>query len=175
MNFKRNLIIILLLSGLLLLVGCGRQGSKVAEDVPIKPEVDFRAPDFTLTNLAGNEVSLFDFVGEKIVFINFWASWCPPCRAEMPYIQQIHENNKDKVKVLTVNLRESRQKVNEFVENNDYNFTVLLDKKGEIAQNYLVRGVPKTFVVDKNGIIKAKHVGSMTKEQMNKLINEASQ
>lgn len=180
MNFKRNLVIILILTGILVLVGCSQLGLKesskqAVEDLQVKPEVGFRAPDFTLTDLEGDQVSLSDFRGERIVFVNFWASWCPPCRAEMPYIQEIYEEGRDQVKVLAVNLKESEEKVNKFMQKNGYEFTALLDNDGEVANTYLVRGIPKTVVIDKNGVIKGKHVGSMNKEQMNKLINKAIQ
>ncbi|KXS43539.1 MULTISPECIES: TlpA family protein disulfide reductase [unclassified Candidatus Frackibacter] len=183
MNYKRKLSLIIVLVSILFLVGCSQlsfkkgtgseQTKEEINNIPIKPQVGFRAPDFTLTDLNGKQVSLSDFRGKQVVFINFWASWCPPCRAEMPYIEEVHQEGKDKVKVLAVNLKESKSKVQNFVEKNDYNFTVLLDKTGEIANNYLVRGIPKTVIVDKNGIIKAQHVGAMNKDQMNKLINKA--
>jgi DsbE subfamily thiol:disulfide oxidoreductase len=177
MKYRRNLIFVLLLISIFIFVGCSKlgvnQGSNVAEDVPVKVEVDFRSPDFTLTNLEGNQLKLSEFVGEKVLFINFWATWCPPCRSEMPSIQEIHEENRDEVKVLAVNVKESRTKVSEFINKEGYDFTVLLDKTGEVANTYLVRGIPKTVVVDKRGVIKAVHVGSMNKEQMKKIINKA--
>ena len=158
---------------MLILVGCTQtKAGEDVSDVPVKPKVGFRAPDFTLTDLNGNKVKLSDFKG-KVVFLNFWATWCPPCRAEMPHIQEIHEKKGNKVKILAVNVKESSEQVKKFIEKNGYTFTVLKDKTGEIANSYLVRGIPKTLVINKKGIIKAQHVGSMNKMKMNNLITKA--
>ncbi|SKA12869.1 TlpA family protein disulfide reductase [Selenihalanaerobacter shriftii] len=175
MNYKKGLIIICILTSMILLVGCSQSDAEqqANEDIPVKVQVGFRAPNFTLTNLDGKEVSLSDFRGEKVVFINFWATWCPPCRLEMPHMQEIYEEMQDRVKILAVNVKEPQNKVSNFIDSNGYDFTVLSDKDGKIAADYLVRGIPKTLIVDKNGVIKAQHVGAMNKEQMKEIISKA--
>ncbi|ADL11561.1 TlpA family protein disulfide reductase [Acetohalobium arabaticum] len=170
---QKELILTLFLVGILLLVGCTQtELREKASDVPIKPKVDFKAPDFTLTDLNGKKVKLSDFKGQ-VVFLNFWATWCPPCRAEMPHIQEIHQEKGNKVKVLAVNVKESPKKVKEFMEKNGYNFTVLMDKTGEVANDYLVRGIPKTLIINQERVITTEHVGSMNKTKMNNLLTEA--
>ncbi|MBM7623959.1 TlpA family protein disulfide reductase [Sporohalobacter salinus] len=172
-NFKKNIFLSLLLVGVLAFVGCTqtRMGQETS-DVPIKPKVNFRAPDFTLTDLNGNKVKLSDFRGQ-VVFLNFWASWCPPCKEEMPYIQEIYDERGNNVKVLAINVRESPSKVKQFIKKKDYEFTVLTDENGKVSSNYLIRGIPKTLIINENGIIKAQNTGSMNKTKMNNLIKQA--
>lgn len=86
--------------------------------------------------------------------LNFWATWCPPCREEMPLIQQVYEELSDKeLVVLAINLGESSSKVKEFVQSYGLSFPVLLDTKQDIAQKYNIRGIPTTIFIDKNGIM----------------------
>ena len=118
------------------------------------------APNFQLPNLDGETVSLSDLRG-KPVMLNFWATWCPPCRAELPYIQQIYEEQSTRgFVVLTVNLGESPSKVKEFVQSYGLSFPVLLDTKQGTAQKYNIGGIPTTFFIDKNGIIQVKITGA---------------
>ena len=132
-----------------------------------------QAPDFTLLDLEGNEVALSSYQGDKVVFLNFWASWCPPCRNEMPAMQKIYEQRAEEVKILAVNVREDKQEVRNFIEKEGYGFSVLLDQDGEVANTYLVRGIPKTVIIDKKRVITREHVGALNKTQMDKLIDEA--
>ncbi|MCK8824520.1 TlpA family protein disulfide reductase [Fuchsiella alkaliacetigena] len=145
------------------------------EEVEVDSEDVFkeRAPDFTLIDLEGNEVTLSAYQGDKVVFLNFWASWCPPCRNEMSAMQRIYEQRQEEVKILAVNVRENKQKVRDFIEKEGYQFSILLDQKGEVASTYLVRGIPKTLIIDEKGLIRSEHIGALNKDQMNKLIDEA--
>ena len=120
------------------------------------------APDFRLQNLAGEEISLSDFRG-KPVLINFWATWCGPCRDEMPFIQGVFEDKEwsdQGLVILAVNLGEPPAKVEEFMEEYGLTFPVLLDARQDAAKAYNVRGIPATFFIDKNGIIKDRQVGA---------------
>ncbi len=148
---KGTLLVILALA--LLATGCSpnpTQGTKVHS----------LAPDFQLYNLDGNRVSLSDFRG-KPVLINFWATWCPPCRAEMPYIQEIYEEWTNKgLLVLAINIGERSSKVEEFMRSNSLSFAVLLDTKQDVAQRYNITGIPTTFFIDKDGIIQDKVIGA---------------
>lgn len=134
------------------------------------PEEGKKAPNFTLQDLSGEDVSLEDFQGQK-VFLNFWATWCPPCKAEMPDIQKLHKNNEE-VKILAVNVQENKDKVFNYLMENNFSFTTLLDINGQVASQYLVRGIPSTFVIDEEGTIIKKHVGVLTYKQMQDIINE---
>ena len=143
---------------------------KVADNVD-KAVVNQQSPDFTFVNSDGQKQKLSDFE-DKVIFLNFWASWCPPCRKEMPYMQQIYQEYQEQVKILAVNLQEGETKVKDFIKKNNYNFTVLRDQ-GQLAARYQVQGIPKSIFIDKNGIIKAQHTGSMTKSMMENAIEKA--
>lgn len=122
-------------------------------------EVGNLAPDFQLQNLDGQTVSLGNLQG-KPVLINFWATWCLSCVSEMPYIQEIYEGWSDKgLVVLAINIGESSFKVEEFRQNHNLSFTVLLDTKQNVAQKYNFQYIPTTFFIDKDGIIQEKVIG----------------
>ncbi len=131
------------------------------------------APDFTLVDLEGNQVSLSDFRG-KVVFINFWATWCPPCRAEMPEIEAVYQDYKDKgVVVIGVDIRETEEAVLQYVRQGGYSWTFVLDTSGEVAANYKVVAIPTSFFIDKEGIIRAVSIGAMTKRAIEIKLTEA--
>ncbi|MFC1969339.1 TlpA family protein disulfide reductase [Chloroflexota bacterium] len=107
-------------------------------------------------------VSLSDLQG-KPVMLNFWATWCGPCRFEMPFVQEVFEDrgwSDQGLVLLTVDSGESSSKVGEFMKDNDYSFPVILDTKRNIVQKYSVRGIPTTFFIDKEGIIKDVKIGA---------------
>jgi len=128
-------------------------------------EIGMQAPDFTLRSINDQELSLSDYRGQK-VFLNFWASWCPPCRQEMPDMQRLHENYGEEVVILAVNVGESKSTAANFMMQNDLNFTVAMDQDKNTARNYLVRGIPTSYFLDQNGIIKEKVVGGVSYQRM---------
>jgi thiol-disulfide isomerase/thioredoxin len=122
------------------------------------------APDFTLTQLGGDEVSLSSFRG-KVVFLNFWATWCPPCRAEMPSMQVLYEAlGNDHFEIIAVDLQESERTVQKFIDELSLTFPILLDSKGQIGAIYGARSIPTTFLIDKVGNAIGFLVGSRTWE-----------
>ncbi len=124
------------------------------------PSKSLLAPDFTLRDLGDRKVSLRDFQG-KLVFLNFWATWCPPCRYEMPSMERLYKEFKDKgLVVLAINLKEGREKVKSFMVSERLTFPALLDSSGEVAQRYGVRGIPTTFLVNGKGEIVGKALGA---------------
>lgn len=130
------------------------------------------APDFTLTDLDGNNVSLTDFKGKNI-YLNFWASWCGPCKLEMPDIEKIHQEYKDKdLVVLAVNLGENKNKVTSFINANKFSFTVLVDPQGKTARSYQVSSIPVSVFINKEGLIVSKRAGLMTYSQMEAYVND---
>lgn len=129
------------------------------------------APDFKLTDLDGKEVSLRDFRGKAVV-LNFWATWCPPCRAELPDFQKEHEKARDFV-ILTVNQQEDKKTVQSFLDKGKYTFPVLLDTKGKVGSLYKVRGIPTTYFLDKKGVIVDLTVGALTGSQLRQKIQKA--
>jgi thiol-disulfide isomerase/thioredoxin len=145
-------------------VGCS--GDSGSEQVPVgnQPASDFQqpAPDFQLETLNGEEVSLSDLRG-KPVLLNFWATWCGPCRLEMPLLQEIYEDpgwSERGLVIIAVNLKESGATVQKFVEENNYSFAVLLDISGRVGTLYNTRYIPTTYFIDKDGIIKDIRVGA---------------
>lgn len=130
------------------------------------------APDFTLEDLEGNKVSLKDYEGEKIVLLNFWASWCPPCRAEMPDLDKLYKENKDDdFIVLAVNVGETEKTAKIFIEENGYSFPVLLDKTQEVGITYNTFSIPTSVMVDKEGKIRAYRPGLMTYKEMKEMLD----
>ncbi len=119
-----------------------------------------KAPDFTLKNLEGSSVSLKDFAG-KVVFLNFWATWCGPCRDEMPAMEKLWQTFKEEAFViLAVDLREGQKEVSSFMQNYGLTFPVLLDSRGEVGSMYAVRAIPTTYLIDSAGRIVGKALGA---------------
>jgi len=128
--------------------------------------------DFTLEDLQGNKVTLSDLKGKK-VFLNFWATWCPPCKAEMPDIEKLYQETKDSdLVILAVNVGEDKKTVQDFIKKNNYNFPILLDVKGEVSQLYQVTGIPTTYFIDTEGIFSDVSTGSMPYESMKEFVND---
>lgn len=131
-----------------------------------------KAIDFKLKDLNGKEVSLSDFKGKK-VYLNFFATWCPPCKAEMPEIQKLYDETKDSdLVILAVDLGEDNETVNSFINNKKYTFNVLLDSNNVVAQKYQITSIPVSYFIDKDGNIVDKHLGGMTIEDMKNYINK---
>ena len=120
------------------------------------------APGFQLQDLDGNTVSLGDLRGQPVM-VNFWASWCGPCRAEMPHIQAVFEEWQDQgLVILAINIEETASLVRQFMQDNNFSFPVLLDTNGDVAGKYNVSGIPVTFFIDKDGIIQERKLGAFT-------------
>jgi peroxiredoxin len=112
---------------------------------------------FTLPNLAGENISLSDFLGKKVVLLVFGASWCPHCLKEIPELKEIYEKFKDRDFVLlSIDIGESKKKVEAFVKENSLPYPVLLDEKSEAASSYKVYGIPTVFLIDRQGKIAFK-------------------
>ncbi len=179
-----GLLAVALLSFLLVIQGCApsvqntggssQGGSSTTgpkgDELAPAPEIGRLAPNFTLVDLEGNTVTLSDFQG-KTVFVNFWATWCPPCRAEMPEMEAVYQEYKDKdVVVIGVDIQEPEDVVRQFVEQGGYSWTFVLDTSGEVAANYRITAIPTSFFIDREGIIQVVNIGAMTKRAMeNKL------
>jgi len=122
--------------------------------------------DFRLLTVDGKEYSLSDFRGKKVL-LNFFATWCPPCRAEIPDFERFHRENKDVV-LIGINIQEDKATVEEFLSSMGVTYPVLLDRDGKVSAQFGIEGIPTTFLIDKNGKIVAKNVGMMTYEQLKK-------
>ena len=121
------------------------------------------APDFALFDLEGNIIRLYDLKGH-IVFINFWATWCPYCRDEMASMERMFQDYKEKgFIILAVDIGghgETIEKIEKFVEENSLTFSILLDLDGETSRIYKISAVPSTYIIDEEGIIQSVVIGS---------------
>ncbi len=119
----------------------------------VKFDNKLKAPDFTLKDVTGKKVSLQDYRG-KIVFLNFWATWCPPCRVEMPSMERLYSEFKDKdFAMLAIDLQEAASTVKDFGEQLGLSYPLLLDSDGSVGVAYGVRSIPATYLVDRQGYL----------------------
>lgn len=125
-----------------------------------QPALNHPAPDFTLQTLAGEEFVLSAQQGTPIV-LNFWATWCGPCQNEMPALQLASERFQGRVKIVGVDQGEIAADVQRFVDEMGVTFAIPLDGKGEIGERYNIRGLPTTYFIDRNGVIRHLWVGEM--------------
>lgn len=153
---SRSVNTILILVGVALLVFIGlrmlRGGTHPLEGKP--------APAFTAETLDGESVDLTAMLGEKVVVLDFWASWCPPCRKGLPVVAEMAREFADKpVAVYGVNVGEPAEQVRGFLAKAELDLEVALDPDGVVAQEYGVRGIPQTVVIGRDGIVHEVHVG----------------
>ncbi|MAG14020.1 MAG: hypothetical protein CMN78_05435 [Spirochaetales bacterium] len=118
------------------------------------------APDFTLKDLNGDDVSLSSFKG-KFVFLNFWATWCGPCRVEMPSMQTMYDTLKGyDFEILAVDLQESERTVKKFIQDAEFTFPVVLDRNGRVGADYGARSIPTTYLINTEGYAIGFLIGS---------------
>jgi peroxiredoxin len=186
-------IAILLLAGAIILVNFWKpfqtENKKETdkEEVPVDenvPGVDLSqelegnpAPDFELTTLGGETIRLSDYKGKKVI-LNFWATWCPPCKAEMPHMQSFYEKNKDSgIEIVAVNLTSAdkgKTEIENFIIEYGLTFKVPLDTKGSIGTQYQAFSIPTSYIIDTKGIITKKIVGPMDEDMMVSIMNEVN-
>ena len=151
-------------------LGCGEENSNPGNEpkddttsVGLKesPQEGFLAPDFTLQDLAGKPHTLSDLKGQ-VVLVNIWATWCGPCKREIPSLVRLYQSRREKgLEILAVSVdRTSPDRVASFADRYQMNFPVLLNPRGDVANNYWARSIPSTFLVDKKGVIRWKVIGT---------------
>jgi len=126
------------------------------------------APDFEVVDLNGNAFKLSDLKG-KPVLLNFWATWCPPCKSELPDFERFFEKYGKQVHIVAVNLtlsEKSKDAVKKFVKQQGLTFPVYLDAEGSVAEMYLVRYIPTSYILDEDLVVKDMHVGPLKFEDM---------
>lgn len=149
----------------------GETGSKPAngeQDDGKEADESMKAPDFTVRNAAEEEVKLSDFIGKPVI-INFWASWCGPCKSEMPYFQNMYEIYGEDVIFMMVNLTGGRETVDtalDYIQEAEYTFPVYFDTKQEAAYTYYVSSIPATYFIDAEGNLAAYGVGTLQEENI---------
>jgi peroxiredoxin len=132
-----------------------------AQTAEERPEVGFRAPDFTLPGLGGARVKLSDFRGKKAVFLNFWASWCPSCQEEMPTMETLYREFKPRgLEILAVSIDTRTGDVATFTKMHGVSFPALLDPDQRVFTQYRASKIPTHVLIDRHGVIRAREVGS---------------
>lgn len=139
-------------------------GEKIYASVPGN-----QAPAISLLDLDGKQTDV-DFDGSLTV-INFWATWCPPCKAEMPEFEQFFQENVGKIAFYAINIKEPQDRVAGFLKASRNTMPVLLDTNGEVAKLYRVNAIPTTLIVDKSGKVVFRKAGAMTKEELDQAIS----
>lgn len=133
------------------------------------------APDFTVVNAEGSPVSLSDFAGKPVV-VNFWATWCPPCRAELPGFDSLYAEYGDRVEFLMVDMTDVANDtvtgVKEFVAENGFSFPVYYDTEFSAADAYAINAIPVTIFVRADGTLAAQQIGSMQESQLRAYLDE---
>jgi peroxiredoxin len=136
----------------------GQSGGAVREMGNVK--LNQPAPDFSALDLSSNKVSLTSYRGQKVVLLDFWATWCGPCRMAMVGLQSLREKYKGQdLEILSLNQAEPAVQVRQFIDRKKYTFHVLLDADQSIGAKYGVRGIPTMVLVDKSGVIQWLQVG----------------
>jgi len=132
------------------------------------PQVSFLSPDFKLQSVGGDEIVLSELRG-KVVLLNFWGSWCPPCKEEMPTMQKVYRDYQDKgFAILAVNaaFQEKPGASAAFLANNLLDFTILLDTDGEVSRQYQVHAFPTSYFIDSDGVIQEIVIGGPMAEAL---------
>jgi thiol-disulfide isomerase/thioredoxin len=163
--------LLLLILALAFLAGCSKNDtseSQLPEGVGAYPGQ--MAPDFTLTTFSGHDVTLSQLKGRP-VFLNIWASWCPPCKREMPDLQRMSRQYEGKVLVYGINstTEDTRDKAEEFVLDMRLTFPNLIDANGQVKRDYRILTMPVSLTIDENGKVVDRHDGQLTPEKMNEM------
>lgn len=143
-------------------------GTEPEEKSENSEEVSYLAPDFTVTDMDGNSVSLSDKFGKPII-VNFWASWCPPCKSEMPDFEEAFKEYGNEITFMMVNMtggRETVESAKSFIEKSTYSFPVYFDTEYQAAMTYGVSSIPQTIFIDKDGNLTAYAQGMIDKNAL---------
>jgi thiol-disulfide isomerase/thioredoxin len=178
MEIMKKLTVVILLVALIA-AGCSAKNDHILiegneENIEQQPDYEqtekdaIIAPDFELESIDGSAIKLSE-MRDKYVLLNFWATWCGYCVIEMPDLQKLQEAHMDDLLILTVNVGESKEDVQAFMEENNLDLTVVLDKDMNIANTYGIRSFPTTISVNKKGEAIKGYVGMLTYEQMEQL------
>jgi cytochrome c biogenesis protein CcmG/thiol:disulfide interchange protein DsbE len=150
----------------------GRNETQDGAALGPSPYEGSRAPDFMLHDLEGGEIRLSDFEGH-VVFLNFWATWCGPCQLEMPDIQGRFLKYKDQgLIVMGVNFDEAPSEVEAFRDRLGLTFTILLDPGALVQRQYQITGYPTSIIVDRQGVIRVRHVGLLGPAQLDRYLQK---
>lgn len=159
-----GIAVLLVIAGIWYMMASNSGKQESVTSVETGVNVGNTVPAFTLNSLAGQPVTIAK--SDKVTILNFWATWCPPCREEMPELNRFVQNNGQTVAFYAINLQEPAEKVNDFINKNQYTMTVLLDKDGMISNKFQIKAIPTTIIIDKAGIIKYRKSGGVTASEL---------
>lgn len=160
-------LLILALGAAWILISADRSGAATQGLTPA-PQQGFPAPDFELKTFEGETVKLSDLRGQAVL-VNLWATWCPPCRAEMPAIEKVYNEYKDQgFVVLAVNMtyQDTFSNIAPFLDEYGLTFPVLLDQSGDVGSAYQLRSLPSSYFIDREGIIREVVIGGPMAEAL---------
>lgn len=161
-----------ILVGLLFLLTLRKEARTPLSTLPERPPAKgMPLAGFELSDLNGESVQLSQLKGHPTV-VNFWATWCTPCKVEMPLLQAAYEAHQPNLAVIGVNVQEPGAMVKAFVEENQLTFPILLDEKSEVFTQYRLRGLPTTYFLDADGVLRNQHVGQLNQNQLDGYLKE---
>ena len=175
---KRNLGTILLLAGIALLLALAGVAYNALRDRAVPTSIDAEsslepATDFQMTDREGKEVALSDFAGKPVI-VNFWATWCGPCKEELPYFEAAYSEYGEQIQFLMVDLTDGYSETPEnavsFAEEHGYHFPIYFDTASEGSYAYGVSAIPFTLAITADGRIAASHVGAMSQTELQALV-----
>mgnify|MGYP005753376445 CR=1 FL=1 len=142
------------------------------KDPSIGASVGDKAYNFDLELLSGGQTKLSDYEGKKVI-VNFWATWCPPCKEEMPEMQKYYEDYSDDVEILAINItsQDTLDNVKKFIEAGQFTYPILLDESRVFAY-YEVLNMPATFFINEEGVITGRHEGPLTYEMLHNYVKK---
>ena len=159
-NRKSFVVLIIALCALILGVFAFRGADNKTGNKPEQAQAEEggAAPDFTVTVNNGSTFTLSDYK-DKVVLVNFWATWCPPCVGELPAFEQLKKDNIDGFVFIAINCSEPKSTVDDFIKRNGYTFNVAYDENGDVQRLYPTDGIPYTLII-KNGVIEQTFLGA---------------
>ncbi len=165
MRFRQHAAITVVFA--LVLAAC----SGGADEQESAPAAGPPVPDGTFETFDGEQLSLVELSGEPLV-VNFWASWCPPCIAEMPDFERVHADRGDEVRFVGLNTQDSREQAEALIAQTGVTYLLGLDPEGALFADFQVISMPSTYFVDADGAIVHRHAGLLTEQQLRDLIDE---
>jgi len=162
----------LMLTGIVLFMILYNPAALPDDPSAVPAQVDFASPKLSLTDLSGKPVSLDDYRG-SVMLVNLWATWCPPCREEMPALQTFYEKHKSDGFVLaSINQEETREVVEPFVKEFGLTFPVWLDLNYQAQKEFKTNSLPSSFVIDRNGRVRLMWYGAISKKNLEKYVTD---
>lgn len=168
---------LLIVAGLVIVIGgllvLGRLNTGVRGQASIGGATGSKlAPDFSLAKLGGGTISLAEFRGKKPVVVDFWASWCPNCRRDMPNLNSYYKKYKDQIEVIGVNLQESESTVQDFITSRDIAFPIALDPSGQTSRAFGIQYTNTHFLINKEGNLIRQIPGDISESDIISLIEQ---